>query len=82
MNAVYDYPFAILFGKCLWHPPSGKAAVVAILWLFGQADPDMAREAITQQYIVSGQDETKAKESVEVLDACFVVPDEKNGEGQ
>lgn len=83
MVVTYPYTFGLLLGKCLWHPPSGKAAVLAILWLFGQADPDVAREAMVQQYVSSGFDQSKAKDRVTALEACFVVPEEKKEpEGQ
>jgi len=63
--------FAIIFGTCLWTPPSGKAAVLAILWFFGQGDVDAARAGIVQQYVASGKTVEVATSKAEDLWQCF-----------
>jgi hypothetical protein len=68
--------FAMIFGHCVWIPPSPMAALVALHLFFGigiQTNSEyLAAEAsIAQQYVSAGKTETAAKKAVADLDACF-----------
>ena len=68
--------FAIIFGHCVWIPPSPMAALVALHLFFGvdihtDSEYAAAETAIAQQYVSTGKTEAAAKKAVADLDACF-----------
>ncbi len=68
--------FAMIFGHCVWMPPSAKAALAALHLFFGigiQTDSEYtaAETAIVQQYVSAGKTEAAAQKAVADLDACF-----------
>ena len=68
--------FAIIFGHCVWIPPSPKAALVALGLFFGigiNGEPDIAAgEAILiSQYVAAGKTASQAQKEVASLNACF-----------
>jgi hypothetical protein len=79
--------FAMIFGHCVWIPPSPKAALVALNLFFGigiNGEPDIAAgEAIlASQYVSAGKTQTEAQKEVASLNACFgtyeVPPENRN----
>ena len=82
--------FAIIFGHCVWIPPSPKAAMVALSLFFGigiNTEPDIAagEAVLAGQYVSAGKTEIDAQKEVAALDACFgtyeVPPQNKNHPG-
>ncbi|MBV8524580.1 MAG: hypothetical protein JOY71_21070 [Acetobacteraceae bacterium] len=68
--------FAMIFGHCVWIPPSPKAALVALGLFFGigiNGQPDItAGEAIlASQYVAAGKTAIQAQKEVDSLNACF-----------
>ena len=68
--------FAMIFGHCVWIPPSPKAALVALNLFFGigiSGEPDTAAgEAILAgQYVSVGKTLVEAQKEVASLNACF-----------
>ena len=68
--------FAMIFGHCVWIPPSPKAALVALSLFFGigiNGAPDIAAgEAILAgQYVSAGKTQPDAQKEVDSLNACF-----------
>ena len=79
--------FAIIFGHCVWIPPSPKAALVALHLFFGigvntDSEYVAGKAAIVQQYVSAGKTELAADKEVADLDACFgtyeVPPENRN----
>jgi hypothetical protein len=79
--------FAMIFGHCVWIPPSPKAALVALNLFFGigiSSEPDIAAgEAIlSEQYVSAGKTLVEAQKEVASLNACFatyeVPPENRN----
>ena len=79
--------FAMIFGHCVWIPPSPKAAVVALNLFFGigtttQPDIAAAEAIIAAQYVAGGKTQLEAQKEVAVLNACFasyeVPPENRN----
>ena len=79
--------FAMIFGHCVWIPPSPKAALVALNLFFGigiNGEPDIAAgEAILAgQYVSAGKTQPDAQKEVDSLNACFgsyeVPPENRN----
>src|SRR5438067_13034262 len=79
--------FAMIFGHCVWIPPSPKAALVALNLFFGigtttQPDITAAEEIIAAQYVARGTTRVEAQKEVASLNACFgtyeVPPQNKN----
>jgi hypothetical protein len=79
--------FAMIFGHCVWIPPSPKAALVALNLFFGigiNSEPDItAGEAVlASQYVAAGKTQTEAQKEVVSLNACFgtyeVPPENRN----
>ena len=79
--------FAIIFGHCVWIPPSPKAALIALGLFFGigiNGEPDIAAgEAIlASQYVSAGKTQMEAQKEVASLNACFgsyeVPPENRN----
>ena len=68
--------FAMIFGHCVWIPPSAKAALVALTLFFGigvRSEPDVAASeaVIAAQYISAGKTQAEAQKEVAALNACF-----------
>ena len=79
--------FAMIFGHCVWIPPSPKAALVALSLFFGigvNGEPDVAAsEAIlASQYVAAGRSQIEAQKEVASLNTCFgtyeVPPENRN----
>ena len=79
--------FAMIFGHCVWIPPSPKAALVALGLFFGigiNGEPDIAAgEAIlASQYVAAGKTPIQAQKEVVSLNACFgtyeIPPENRN----
>jgi hypothetical protein len=79
--------FAMIFGHCVWIPPSPKAALVALSLFFGvgiNTEPDIAAgEAIlASQYVSAGKTQVEAQKEVASLNTCFgtyeVPPENRN----
>jgi hypothetical protein len=79
--------FAMIFGHCVWIPPSPKAALVALSLFFGigiNTEPDIAAgEAIlASQYVSAGKTQIDAQKEVASLNTCFgtyeVPPENRN----
>ena len=68
-------PFAYLIGKCVWAPPSAKAALAFLVYFYG-LDPSMTivdYEAVLQQQMVAaGMTADEAKAKMQWLDKCMV----------
>ncbi|MGE0260645.1 MAG: hypothetical protein AB7H71_06375 [Alphaproteobacteria bacterium] len=68
--------FAMIFGHCVWIPPSPMAALAALHLFFGidihtNSEYLAAETAIAQQYVSAGKTEAAAKKAVADLNACF-----------
>ncbi len=68
--------FAMIFGHCVWIPPSSKAALVALGLFFGigvTGEPDVAADKaiIASQYVSVGKTPTEAQKEVAALEDCF-----------
>jgi hypothetical protein len=68
--------FAMIFGHCVWIPPSPQAALVALNLFFGigtttQPDITAAEAIIAAQYVAGGKTQVEAQKEVARLNACF-----------
>jgi hypothetical protein len=68
--------FAMIFGHCVWIPPSPKAALVALGLFFGigvTGEPDVAADEaiIAEQYVAAGKTQAEATNEVAALNTCF-----------
>jgi len=68
--------FAMIFGHCVWIPPSPKAALVALSLFFGigiNTEPDIAagEAVLAGQYVSAGKTQIEAQKEVAALNACF-----------
>jgi len=68
--------FAMIFGHCVWIPPSPKAALAALSLFFGigiQGQPDISvrEEIVASQYVAAGKTKVQAQKEVDALNACF-----------
>ncbi len=68
--------FAMIFGHCVWIPPSPKAALVALGLFFGigvGGEPDVAADEalIAEQYVSVGKTQAGAEKEVAWLNTCF-----------
>jgi hypothetical protein len=79
--------FAMIFGHCVWIPPSPNAALVALNLFFGvgtitQPDIIAAESIIAAQYVAGGKTQVEAHKEVAWLNACFgsyeVPPENRN----
>jgi hypothetical protein len=79
--------FAMIFGHCVWIPPSPKAALVALSLFFGigiNGEPDIAagEAVLASQYVSAGKTQIEAQKQVDSLNACFgtyeVPPENRN----
>jgi hypothetical protein len=72
--------FAMIFGKCVWIPPSPKAALMALSYFYGAAPgvaPAEYETALRAQFLAAGFTQQAATAEVKWLDDCFdsyVVP--------
>lgn len=77
--------FAMIFGHCVWIPPSPKAALIALSLFYGigintQPDVASAEAMIASQYVAGGKTQLEGEKEVAALNACFAtyeVPHEK-----
>jgi hypothetical protein len=64
----------MIFGKCVWVPPSPKAATLALAYFFGTV-PGVTADAyetqIRQQLVSAGATQEAATAEVKWLDGCF-----------
>ena len=82
--------FAMIFGHCVWIPPSPKAALAVVVLFFGigvttQPEIDASEAAIAQQYVASGKTQGEAQREIAALNACFAtyeVPPQNTNHGQ
>jgi len=68
--------FAMIFGRCVWIPPSPKAALAALKLFYGVgigsgADAAGYEAAIASQYVSSGKTEAEAQQEIAALNVCF-----------
>jgi hypothetical protein len=79
--------FAMIFGHCVWIPPSPKAALIALSLFYGigintQPDITAAEGIIASQYVAGGKTQLEAEKEIAALNACFatyeVPPENKN----
>jgi hypothetical protein len=66
--------FAMIFGKCVWIPPSPKAALVALSYFFGTIPglmPEAYEAQLHQQIVAAGASEQAASADVKWLKDCF-----------
>jgi len=68
--------FAMIFGHCVWIPPSPKAALAALSLFFGigiQGQPDISigEGIVASQYVAAGKTKVEAQKEVDALNACF-----------
>jgi hypothetical protein len=82
--------FAMIFGHCVWIPPSPKAALVALNLFFGigiNTEPDIAagEAVLASQYVSAGKTQIEALREVGSLNACFgtyeIPPENRNHVG-
>jgi hypothetical protein len=72
--------FAMIFGKCVWIPPSPAAAFLALSYFYGVAPGVPAaryEDAMRGQFVAAGASRAAAAAEVKWLDDCFasyVVP--------
>jgi hypothetical protein len=66
--------FAMIFGKCVWIPPSPKAAVVALSYFFGTMPgvlPTEYEAQLREQMVAAGAAQDAAMTEVKWLVQCF-----------
>jgi hypothetical protein len=68
--------FAMIFGHCVWIPPSAKVALIPLSLFFGigiQDQPDNAvrEEIVASEYVSAGKTQIEAQKEVDALNACF-----------
>lgn len=74
----------MIFGKCVWVPPSPKAAVVALSYFFGTVPgvlPAQYEAELRDQIVAAGATSEAAAEDIKWLDDCFasyVVPKDQH----
>ena len=64
----------MIFGKCVWTPPSPKAALLALSYFYGIAPgvpPAQYEDAIRGQLLSAGASQEAATAEVKWLDDCF-----------
>ena len=64
----------MIFGKCVWIPPSRKAALLALSHFYGIAPgvpPPECEDAIRAQVMTAGTTQKAAAAEVKWLDDCF-----------
>jgi len=78
--------FAMIFGKCVWVPPSPKAATLVLAYFFGTvpgATVDTYEAQIRQQMVAAGATQEAAATEMKWLDGCFAsyTPDSAHRSG-
>jgi hypothetical protein len=77
----------MIFGHCVWIPPSAKAALAALSLFFGisgHGELDIAdgEATVTAEYVSAGKTQIEAQKEVASLNACFatyeVPPENRN----
>jgi hypothetical protein len=66
--------FAMIFGKCVWIPPSPKAALLTLSYFYGVApgvSPAQYEDAIRAQLVSAGATQEAAAAEVKWLADCF-----------
>jgi hypothetical protein len=66
--------FAMIFGKCVWIPPSPKAATLALAYFFGTVPgvlPEQYESRLRQQIVAAGKTPEAAASEVKWLNECF-----------
>jgi len=66
--------FAMIFGKCVWIPPSPKAATLALAYFFGTVPgvlPAQYEAQLREQIAAAGATQEAAAAEVAWLDTCF-----------
>jgi hypothetical protein len=68
--------FAMIFGHCVWIPPSPKAALAALSLFYGigingGADIDKYEYAVASEYVSTGETKVQAQKQIDWLNACF-----------
>jgi hypothetical protein len=66
--------FAMIFGRCVWIPPSPKAALIALSYFFGTTPglmPEAYESELRQQMIAAGESEQHALAEIKWLNECF-----------
>ena len=64
----------MIFGKCVWIPPSPKAALLALSYFYGVApgaSPAYYEDAIRGQLVAAGASLEAAAAEVKWLNDCF-----------
>jgi hypothetical protein len=77
--------FGLILGKCVWLPPSPKAALLMVAYFFG-AVPGMPASVyetqIRAQYLAAGKTAAQADRAMSWLRGCvasYVVPAQNKG---
>jgi len=77
----------MIFGHCVWIPPSPKAALVALSLFFGigvnsESDISAGEAILASQYVSAGKTQIEAEKEVITLNTCFgtyeVPPENRN----
>jgi len=68
--------FAMIFGRCVWIPPSPKAALAALSLFYGigvSGEPDITalQTIISDQYVSTGKSQSEADKEIVWLNDCF-----------
>jgi hypothetical protein len=66
--------FAMIFGKCVWIPPSPKAALLVLSYFYGATPgvpPTQYETAIRAALVAAGATQEAAAAEVKWLDDCF-----------
>jgi hypothetical protein len=64
----------MIFGNCVWAPPSPKAALLALNYFYGivpGVPPAQYEDALRSQLVSAGATEEAATAEVKWLDDCF-----------
>lgn len=76
----------MIFGNCVWSPPSPKAALIALAYFYGTIpglSVDSYETEIRQQLVAAGSTQEAAAAEMKWLDACFATftPDKAHRSG-
>jgi len=68
--------FAMIFGHCVWIPPSPKAALIALGLFFGiginsESDIGAGEAILASQYVSVGKTQLEAQKEIDSLNTCF-----------
>lgn len=68
--------FAMIFGRCVWIPPSPKAALAALTLFYGvgitgNGDIESLQADIADQYVARGKSQSDADTEINWLNTCF-----------